>query len=393
MIHIGPIQKQQQADHARVWAPVKIGLDSEHELFFQVDSAYFDALTDQRSDGFVVSLLPLALARGEDIHFETPMSQQLYFQMKHFLIPTLVKKGFGKAFSLNGPSRSDQLNSQNGAGTGFSAGVDSLYTFLANRQHAEDRFRLTHLTLFNVGSHGDYGGEEAYQMFKDRSQLSIKFAEEEGYPLILLHSNISEILQMPFIASHTFRTIGAVLTLQNLFSVYYFSSGYPAVLDFNTGDTASFDLWSLPLLSTESTQVYSFDGYSARQDKLKQIADSSIAQKYLNVCQVSDVNCGQCEKCRRTQLGLYALKHLDDYQQVFDVARFKKHLNRELGFLLFMRQQKGSARPYNEIYQSLKDNGLPIPLSAYGHQLVYYFKHLFRNNEWAKSFYFKYLKK
>lgn len=237
------------------------------------------------------------------------------------------------------------------------------------------------------------GGEEAYQMFKDRSQLSIKFAEEEGYPLILLHSNISEILQMPFIASHTFRTIGAVLTLQNLFSVYYFSSGYPAVLDFNTGDTASFDLWSLPLLSTESTQVYSFDGYSERQDKLKQIADSSIAQKYLNVCQVSDVNCGQCEKCRRTQLGLYALKHLDDYQQVFDVARFKKHLNRELGFLLFMRQQKGSARPYNEIYQSLKDNGLPIPLAAHGHQLVYHFKHLFRNNEWAKSFYFKYLKK
>ena len=48
------------------------------KLRFEVDEKYADCLCAERSDAFVIAFLWYAMITGEDICFETPMSERLY---------------------------------------------------------------------------------------------------------------------------------------------------------------------------------------------------------------------------------------------------------------------------------------------------------------------------
>jgi hypothetical protein len=67
-----------------------------------------------------------------------------------------------------------------------------------------------------------------------------------------------------------------------------------------------------PLLSTESTRVVHDGGTRSRGEKLAVIADCAAALGALHVCYRGgdDANCGQCEKCVRTLLGLELMGRL-----------------------------------------------------------------------------------
>ena len=62
-----------------------------------------------------------------------------------------------------------------------------------------------------------------------------------------------------------------------------------------------------------------------RMTKLKKVVDYVPSYRYLNVCLKDGDNCGVCEKCVRTLLGLDALGKLDEYNQVFDTQYYKQN--------------------------------------------------------------------
>lgn len=197
-------------------------------------------------------------------------------------------------------------------------------------------------------------------------------------------------MKIPFIKTHTFRSLSAVLTLQKLFHVYYYSSGYNLNhFKIPSEDTASYDLLNMHLLATEDISFYSTGATTSRLEKVQYIADYEPSHKNLNVCQVSKENCGVCEKCRRTMLELYATSNLNLYTKVFDVERFNGNLNNRLGYMLFQKKKKD----YSEVFEKLKEKNIPIPASAYVQCLFFHFKDLFRNQDMFKRLYFQLKKK
>lgn len=389
MIIIGKPELRQVDEQIQLVATITIDGQNQ-EMYYSVDEKYVEFLVHERVDAFLVGLLPLAMTQNHAIHFEAPLFEQLYFQLTKLYIPSLAKFAGYHQVELSGDITNLSTNYGQAVGTGFSAGVDSFYSITTNTTLKEESFNLTHLTFFNVGSHGDYGGDEARQLFYKRAKNAKQFADEYDWDFIMVDSNISEVLGMPFVETHTFRSVSAVLALQKLFAKYYYSSGF----SFDTflleqGDTATFDLLNLPMLSTEDTRFYSMDGHSTRSEKVSVIAEYPPSYDYLNVCQVSEVNCGVCEKCRRTMLALYADDSLDHYRNVFDVDYFYKHKNAYLGFLLFNR----NVTDYKAIIDQLEKNNYQMPTGAVIEKYIYHFKNLFRNNTLAKDIYTKYLKK
>lgn len=389
MITIGRPELRQVGEQTQLVSNITIDHTSQ-EMYYSVEKKYAEFLVNERVDAFVVGLLPLALTKNHKIHYDAPISEQLYFQLTKLYIPSLAKFADYHLIELEGEIASEPLNYSQAVGTGFSAGVDSFFSIARNTKLQEEAFNLTHLTFFNVGSHGDYGGDEARELFYKRAKNSREFAEQYDWKFIMVDSNISEVLNMMFVETHTFRSVSAVLAMQKLFAKYYYSSGF----SFDTflleqGDTATFDLLNLPMLSTEDTRFYSMDGHSTRSDKVSVIAEYPPSYDYLNVCQVSEVNCGVCEKCRRTLLALYADGSLDQYRNVFDVDYFYKHKNAYLGYLLFNK----NVTDYKVIIDQLEQKNYQIPLGAVVEQYKYQFKNLFRNNTKAKELYTKYLKR
>ncbi|WP_197035379.1 hypothetical protein [Rossellomorea vietnamensis] len=110
-------------------------------------------------------------------------------------------------------------------GTGLSCGIDSFSTIYDhNKEECPNEYSITHLTFFNVGSHGSHGGEKANKLFNERKRNVQRCAHELGKDLVIVDSNISEILKIPFPETHTLRSVSAALTLQKLFNIYYYSS-------------------------------------------------------------------------------------------------------------------------------------------------------------------------
>jgi hypothetical protein len=321
----------------------------------------------ERGDAFLVGLLPYAMARGEDIHLDCPISEKLYYNLSNYLIPALSLAN-PKLLPIKVIPRElehSSINQRNAVGTGFSGGVDSFCTFC---DHFVDpqcpvNYRLTHLSFFNVGSHGDFGGEAARELFHKRLNDLKQFPIDAGLEFIVVDSNISEILQTSFPATHTFRNMAPVLLLQKLFRIYYYSSGY-RMDDFRItnadSDSSAYDLLSMAMLSTESVDLYSSGCQHTRVEKTRIIADYEPTWRYLNVCASRDGNCSSCFKCMRTLLTLEILGKIRNYEGVFDLSIYRKQRSRYIAEILVNKRQY----IYKDIYNEMRRKGIRVPIES-----------------------------
>ena len=299
-----------------------------------------EPLFDQRSDAFVVALLLHAMRTQQDIQFSAPLSEKLFYQLEFHLIDFLFQifsnKGFYRT-KLFGPTTSVRLPSKGFVGTGISCGVDSLTSFLRQSDQRLNSLKLTHLCLFDTGSHGRSADEQYRSMKSKRNALASTFATDQGYPLILCESNVHDVLQDPYGFAHLFYNISVVLALQNLFSTYYYASG-ATVYDFlfSTEDPAYYQSYLMQLLSTETTTFYMSESTMSRFDKTKFLSSSPVAKKYLNVCNAGSANCGRCNKCIRTLLTLDFLGCLNDFQDVFNLVDYRKNRSKLLKYHFIM---------------------------------------------------------
>ncbi|MEH7276441.1 hypothetical protein [Neobacillus vireti] len=296
-------------------------------LWYETDNKYGQYMTTERVDAFLVGLLWLGLKKGRNIQVRGPLSEKLYYGLNHHLIPLIAQIYKYKPIQIQCDHLiSTPLSNEGGVGTGLSCGIDSLCTVYEHQgKSIPEHYQITHFTFFNTGSNQMMGSKQWQEkIFQERAAWAKACAAELGKELIVVDSNIHEVLKMSFVRTHTLRNISALLVFQKLFQVYYYSAGYHILNSKFNQDSASYDAISLPLLSTENVNFYSAGSNYSRVQKTQMVSNFKISYKYLNVCLFKIKNCGRCLKCKRTLLTLDILGAIEKYRNVFNLDAFYK---------------------------------------------------------------------
>lgn len=371
MIKIGkPRIIKCKSSKIRLEADISEGNMSKQTLWFEVDEEYGDYLVDDRADAFVVIYLNYAMFHGHDIVCDAPVSSRLYCQLSEYFIPGLSNSNNRFKRIYIRCSTTDVLLENHGAiGTGMSGGVDSLNTIqMLSQENISEKYRINYLTFFNVGAtQSSLSREYSYDkiiefkdemMIKKAEELNYRrikraktFADEQGYPLIVVNSNVMSVQKIKFKSVHTQRNCATVLALQKLFSVYYYASGL-RLNDFhiNNEDTAYYDSFTLNMLSTDSVTFYSSGSPYSRLQKTKLLTKYEPSYRYLNVCWREDANCGICPKCVRTQVTLDFLGELNNYSRVFDLKKYEENRSYNIAQILFNSKS-------NVMFKEIKEYG------------------------------------
>ena len=333
MLTIGKTYIERVDGISRLSARIRIG-GKETVLWFGVKTEQEDALSIGRSDPFVFAFLPAAMRQDLTIVSEDPMSEKLHHTLTEDLIPALSGAGdLYHEIALNTPVTGVPYPAKNEVATGFSGGVDSLYSVFRHGKDSE--YPLTTLCVFN---NGVYEGEK-YRLGFDRACRSCeKFAAENGYSTLFVDSNLYDVLEENYLEIATFRLVSCALAIQGAVSVYLLSSGF-YISDFyiDPHHAACFDPLTIGCINTESLQFYLSGIDKKRVEKLREMTDWEPAGNWLCPCvyaKPGDVNCGKCKKCMKDLAALYAFGKMDAFKKVFDIADYKKNLPQRLGFVL-----------------------------------------------------------
>lgn len=320
----------------------------EDWLYFRVPSCEAAALAPDTSDAFLMGLLPVAMALGEDVECAGPVSETLLFNISHGYaevlkaqIPLLknnrVHAEATNAFDIRG----------NTVGTGISGGLDSSHV-IADFHLSPDvpeTMRVRQLLFFNVGSHGDGNRDKANALFARRLHWLQQAADTVGLPLLTVDSNLSDFydsVKMNHALTTTARNVAAAMSVQARISRYLLASGptwtrtalAPSTMMEDT------DPFSLPLCRTERFDAISVGGELSRGEKLERVVKYEFVRDFLRPCYRDGENCGRCSKCRNVQLGLEILGVLPEFNRVFDLDKWQK--TREPYIALVRRSNMGS---------------------------------------------------
>lgn len=342
--------------------------------FIEVDSEYADKLVYETSDPFVLAAMLPALMAGENIECDT-ISDDLYYHSPTILY--LLSKVFNKHCIKIIPKQVVHVDfAPTAVGTGFSGGIDSFATFLNHTSDScPDAFKITHLTLFNVGAYGnDY--ELTLEKFKKDVQRAKPFAKQVDMPLVTVNSNIGGLFTHKEVKSYSLRSticlsIG-ILSLSKLFRTYYISSsGTIDDMKLNRYDQYFYENSLTQRLSTHNTNILVSETDINRVEKTKIVAKSDLSKDFLYVC-AADIynekykfgfskdtapNCSQCIKCVRTMTTLDALGYRDRFASRFDFSKYDKDYKHHL---LDIATKKCYDHFSREIYELMQERGIKI---------------------------------
>ena len=352
MIVVGTPYKETVGDQARLCATVSIN-GRGTTLWYGVDAKYAPYFTE-RADPFLLAMLGTAMRRGLDIRCEAPVSQRLIHQLQSYYIPTLVGVGRATPIAIHAPLATQAERCAGANGTGFTGGVDSLYTIMAHTADAvPPECRLTHVTVMNVGA---FKGKNFRDQFSRACQYAQRFASEQNLELVCIDTNFNDVLQTTqsvnglhsFAAELPYRIFGAAHALSGLFSKYYLSSEVPFrqfTLHKQTQeeDISYFDLFSAMACSTDTLTCYCTGGEASRLEKLVALSDWEPSYRWLHACFTPEGSCGVCRKCIMAQTVFYCLGKLDRYSQIYRVDKFLQNKDRFLAQSLVR-----AGHPYEE---------------------------------------------
>ena len=101
------------------------------------------------------------------------------------------------------------------------------------------------------------------------------------------------------------------------------------------------------MCSTESLSMYCYTMAATRAEKTEYISDDETVRKHLLACgcTVDDHgktrNCSRCSKCTITMIDLDLAGRLDDFREVFDVDKYRKHPLYYWGYV-FYKEKHGA---------------------------------------------------
>ena len=263
--------------------------------------------------------MPYALRAGLDIVCETPITEALMHNLNDVLIPLLTTydSRLKRKIKIIADTESTRIEGD-AVGTGISLGVDSLYTIKTRLASEQESFRLTHL-LYTSSKDVNHESEP-------RKKEAIKAANEIGLPMVLITTNSRELFRVGHLLGHPFTNLSAIFALRKLFRIYYYSTAHE-ISQFSVQDNSikSGDHYLLLIahaFSTPGLDFYMSELHVTRDEKVKEIADWEIAQKYLRVCLAQPTNCGLSKKCKRTLLELDMHGKVDLFSDSFDIEYY-----------------------------------------------------------------------
>ena len=341
-------------------------------LEFTLEEKYKDYICSEIVDGVIIMLLPYALRGGYDIITDIPMTEQLYYTVTSQLIPQLMTCNDLHHTKIIADTVSPDWN-PTAVATAMSLGVDSLSTFFEYSQaDVLSDYRITHLAFFENGAHhgGNLGHSKREKaVYEDQLRKVQDFCDKVGYDLIYISSNLDEFLDNCFWkdsyqCTHTYRNAGFALILQKLIKIYYYSPAY-CVNDFScllNEDSAHYEALLLPNISTKYLRFYNSSLLKTRLDKILYISQFPETYDSLLVCYVNGKNCGECIKCKRTQVEMDILGVLDLYKKSFDLEKYKKNRRKCFAYCLSKRNKE---ELMHQIHIYIQENNVKVPTGAY----------------------------
>ncbi len=332
--------------------------ERREEMWLEVPEEYASWLCADRCDAFLVAVIYFALINNEDIVCKAPVSEELLYKLREYLINGLLKADASlKKITITAEMIPSLPAKTKGAVvTGMSCGIDSLHALAHLQGDGYSGLKPTHLIFNKVGAqHSDKYGEEQHRFRIDNARA---LASEQGLPLIEVESNVQLLIPLKHIVHGGYRNAFVILAMQRGISAYFLASSRTfAQLDLTRHREAfpSYDLVQLDTFSTPSLQFYSAGANISRFEKTAVVSSFPPSYKYLNVCfwvKGEGKNCTiHCEKCQRTILQLEALGCLDRYGEVFDLELYRKNRKRIFrdAVKLYARGKAG----YKECYQWL----------------------------------------
>lgn len=376
----------------------------EKLIYFKFSKEYGKYLDEKNSDALLCALLYYAMNKNLDIEINGFITEQLYYQLTNYFIPVLADStNFFHYIDIKTQLYSNPPDNVGAVGTGISGGVDSLYTIKKYKSSPLSSYNLSHVIFCDIFT-AEYSEEERNGWLKKNITLFEKLTKDLNLKLIVVETNLDKEFSVKKqedkivgifqdAGLFTLKYCSIVLALRKLFKIYYFSSGYE-IKDFNLQpkpyDTAVYDLFNLKCLSTKNLIFYSSGSEVSRLQKLEYLLNDIIAQKYLQVCSISDNNCGRCEKCVRTMGELYVLGNLEAFIDVFPVEDFKNNLAKRFGLIRAAALQKNVFD--KEILKIAKQNEVYIPKSSYFYCILDFiidiFRRKFSDNKLLRKIYY-----
>ena len=352
MLHIGRSYIVRVDGVSRLCADLTIG-NRRTTLWFGVDSTQEEYLTLGRADAFVMAVLPCAMRGRHEIVCEDPMSERLHHQLVNGLIPALSFAGERyHLIKITAPLTTEQIPNHGAVGTGFSGGVDSLYTIM--KHDAASEFPLTHIAVFPRRFYDK-------SIFLQLCRHGSGFAQELDLKQVYLDSNMGQVLKETYSEVYSFRNYACALALQGLFSFYLLSSGKSVwEFKFDFDHVSYYDPLTVNCTSTESLSFYLSGAETTRAKKLEALTAWEPSCRWLHPCTnvlPGGFNCGRCRKCCCDLTVLYALGELDRYRSVFDVDDYLSRFPQRIGLLLSIENNRHCI----DALQALKERNIAIP--------------------------------
>lgn len=310
---------------------LNISPKTETSLWFEI-STKDESFLSHRSDSAMIALLVPAMQAGKDLFVNGIVSSKLLAEINKVEFQEIIIRAMPslKRIRVRAESTSNQPEVESfNKSMGFSGGGDSFATLLASTERGI--FEFSHLTHYNVGSHGrGIAGSKVYLKRLARTQSA---AIKIGLPLISVDSNVNNFYNKhtDFISTSLLRNAAATLAIQRGMSNYTFSGAYhlrrQGILF--KGDITRAEDEFAPLLSTESLTFSVFGSEMTRAEKILLLSKHPLTYDLLDVCMEprkarSKINCSTCYKCLRAMINLEIIGKLDCYEAVFDLKQYRR---------------------------------------------------------------------
>lgn len=301
--------------------------DSERptrEVYIETTEQYAEGLTQNPHAFLVASIMPALRAGEQRLHIDGELCPDLregltaamtwllhwYYEPEHKRVQIEAKT----MCAVPQAWRNDR------AGQFFSGGIDSLATLRANRLNypAEHPGSIKDgLLVYGLEVGTDY---DEYEVFSKIYEALHDLAARGELTLIPVYTNLYRVQRDidPDWQFWTYEFQGTALAAV----AHAFTRSLDTVSIASTFDIANLQPWgSHPLLdpsySSRDMRIRHSNAALSRLEKTALVADWDVALHHMRVCnrthnyRPETFNCGRCEKCLRTMLGLLALGKLN----------------------------------------------------------------------------------
>lgn len=299
----------------------KIGTDI---IYFKVDKKYKDFISKDAS-AFAACLLVPCMKLNEDLIIHGSISKKMYEGMQEIMKIMSSWDLDLHVINIKADRLIEDTQKSKNIGLFFSAGVDSFYSYLKNKNSNDEK--VTHFIIVN-GFDIDLRNKQLWDLVSSHIH---EIAKIENIEVIEIESNIHNLIEpiMKWDYTHGGCLAAVALALRNNLKRVFIASSLTADDQIPWGS----NLFTDKLWSTEKLE-FVHDGVEAtRTEKIKnQISLSPLALEHLRVCYMNEkgkYNCGKCEKCIRTLINFklaninYDIKSFPNSIDIEDLKRFK----------------------------------------------------------------------